>query len=578
MADNVNPLAQIEQPFAQPVEVQQPSGNLPQEPALSPVEKAQKLYEQERLNLIRRQQELVSELEGRVKTQPGDYFAAIAQGFGNPQNLSFASGMAGMAGNMGSLQANEQKRTQDLAKMKLELQMQELGMRKEDVELARNRQLSNVLSGVLSGSAAPDAAAAAGIPAAQASAIAQMPPEYRAMILAQLQTGDVKGAIAELNKYLLESTKKPEKVKEFEFYVGQLKSPAARSIAQQMAANNYFLGSPGDRTKTILEIRKAIDQKTIPENEGNLLIQGLTSIGGEQVATSASGSDGVYRSTRPTEQEARSAAINADAAGVPFSIGVQPKSASPSAAVVTGPQSVSDVQSQPDQSILSNEQKRLMEQKKQEDIISRKGKTLEDVEKDIYTDFKNNQKTAEGAFSTINSMELYKKLSPNAAAGGVQPVFTGLKNIISSFGFTPESLSNEQIMSSAIDHILTYKMKELGARGLTDTDLRTIRNSLPNLNTSKEARIAVANIVQKANTKVIDQYRVDRLNLGEKYPDRASSLPFPNFYKEWISQTEDAENLKRRYASAKTQEEKEKHKKVFDSYYGFGAAEQFVGK
>lgn len=131
-----NPLAQMEQSTAPRPSAAPTSGNLPQEPVLSPVEKAQKIYEQEKLNLIRRQQELVAELEGRVKTQPGDYLSAIAQGFGNPQNLSFASGVAGAAGNIGSLQANEQKRIQDLAKMKLELGMQELGLRKEDVGTA----------------------------------------------------------------------------------------------------------------------------------------------------------------------------------------------------------------------------------------------------------------------------------------------------------------------------------------------------------------------------------------------------------------------------------------------------------
>jgi hypothetical protein len=160
-------------------------------------------------------------------------------------------------------------------------------MAKEDVELAKNRQLSNTLSSVLSGNMSPSAASAAGIPAEQASVIAQMPAEYRAMVLAQLQTGDVKGAISELNKFMLEASKKPEKVREFEYYVNQLRSPAARSAAQQLAANNYFLGNPADRSRAILDIRKAVDEGVIPANEGQLLIQGMTSIGGSAEAPAA---------------------------------------------------------------------------------------------------------------------------------------------------------------------------------------------------------------------------------------------------------------------------------------------------
>jgi hypothetical protein len=65
----------------------------------------------------------------------------------------------------------------------------------------------------------------------------------------------------------------------------------------------------------------------IPASDGNILIQGMTSIGGGigggQGAPAATGSDGVYRTTRPTEQEALAVARGADAAGIPVSVGVQ---------------------------------------------------------------------------------------------------------------------------------------------------------------------------------------------------------------------------------------------------------------
>lgn len=277
-----SPLAQVAQASAQQSPIAKPTVAATAQP--SEYEKAITEYRRQQQQLIERQKELIDSLNVRI--QPSDYLSAMAQGFGDPRNLSFASGIAGAAGNVSAIQAAEQKRAQELAKMKLELGMQELGMQKENIELAKTQQLSSALTGLLSGRASPESAAAAGITKEQASLVANMPAEYKGMIIAQLQTGDVKGAIQELQKYMLEQTKEPEKIKELRYYVSQLQSPAARSAAQQLAANNFFLGSPADRNKAILDIRKAIDEGIIPARDGNILIQGMTNLGGQsEVAT-----------------------------------------------------------------------------------------------------------------------------------------------------------------------------------------------------------------------------------------------------------------------------------------------------
>jgi hypothetical protein len=277
-----SPLAQVAQASAQQSPIAKPTVAATAQP--SEYEKAITEYRRQQQQLIERQKELIDSLNVRI--QPSDYLSAMAQGFGDPRNLSFASGIAGAAGNVSAIQAAEQKRAQELAKMKLELGMQELGMQKENIELAKTQQLSSALTGLLSGRASPESAAAAGITKEQASLVANMPAEYKGMIIAQLQTGDVKGAIQELQKYMLEQTKEPEKIKELRYYMSQLQSPAARSAAQQLAANNFFLGSPADRSKAILDIRKAIDEGIIPARDGNILIQGMTNLGGQsEVAT-----------------------------------------------------------------------------------------------------------------------------------------------------------------------------------------------------------------------------------------------------------------------------------------------------
>ena len=565
--DENEPQGGLAQAVAPPPVASQPLAAAPSaKPEPSEYEKALASYQQQKQQLIEQQRKLVDSLESRIGG-PAESLFALSAGFGK-HAPSFGESFGNAMGAYGAQQAKSRQEMSDIAKMRLELGAQQVGMRKENVELAKTKQLSGALTNLLSGRASPEASAAFGFTREQASLVAGMPSEYKAIIIAQMETGDVKGAVQELQKYMFESTKEPEKIKELRYYMSQLQSPAARSAAQQLAANNYFLGNPADRAKAILDIRKAIDDNIIPASDGNILIQGMTSIGGGQpsapaapaVAPQASPAPAGFPVISPKAQAERDKfaekirAKEENGAGIPTS-------------KIVG--TTSDI---------SPRQARELEVKRQEELIARHGKEEEDTSKNVFSKYEESEKNAVGAFSRVNSMAIYKKLGANAAAGRVQPVITGVKNILSSFGFTPESLVNEQVMSSTIDYILANYMKELGARGLTDTDIKTIKNSLPTLNTSKESRIAVANIIQKVNTKVIDQYRVDRVNLTKNYPNRLNRAPFPNFYKEWIAQTNDVKDFLSGYSNANTQEEKEEHKKAFDSYYGFGSANQFVGK
>lgn len=270
----------VMQPPAQPMQTQQP--------AIDPLTKARIEYDAKRKELLAQQQKLIASLEQRI-SGPQDIFMAMAQGFGAPtRSGGFGESLSNALGGVSAVQKERRGIETDLSKMRLELDANELKMQKEDFDLAKTQHLSSALTGLLSGKASPEAAAASGITREQASLVASMPAEYKAMIVAQLQTGDVKGAIQELQKYMLEQTKEPEKIKELKYYMSQLQSPAAKSVAQQLAANNYFLGSPAERSKAILEIKKQADAgEGITKQEADILIGGLTSVGGAPAATTA---------------------------------------------------------------------------------------------------------------------------------------------------------------------------------------------------------------------------------------------------------------------------------------------------
>ena len=314
--DENEPQGGLAQAVAPPPVASQPLAAAPAaKPEPSEYEKALASYQQEKQNLIEQQRRLVDSLESRIGG-PAESLLALSAGFGK-HAPSFGEGFGNAMGAYGAQQAKSRQEMSDIAKMRLELGAQQVGMRKENVELAGNREAARGLQKIIGGApgSAPGTDAQGGMSA--------IPPNIAASVQLYLSRGDVKAAQDIYDKYVLESNKEPEKIKELRYYMSQLQSPAAKSAAQQLAANNYFLGNPADRNKVILDIRKAIDENIIPASDGNILIQGMTSIGGGQGAPAATGSDGVYRTTRPTKQEALAVARGADAAGIPVSVGVQ---------------------------------------------------------------------------------------------------------------------------------------------------------------------------------------------------------------------------------------------------------------
>ena len=516
-------------------------------PEPSEYEKALASYQQQKQQLIEQQRKLVDSLESRIGG-PAESLFALSAGFGK-HAPSFGEGFGNAMGAYGAQQAKSRQEMSDIAKMKMELGVQQLGMRKDDVELAGNREAARGLQQIIGG--APGGMSA-------------IPPNIAASMQLYLSRGNVKAAQDIYDKYVLESNKEPEKIKELRYYMSQLQSPAAKSIAQQLAANNYFLGSPAERNKTILDIQKAMDQEFISRRDGNILIQGMTNIGGGQSGVPSTGADNVYRTTKPTEQEAAAAAINANAAGIPFSISVQPSASLAAAPAATG---------EP-----LTQRQRDLEKLKQEEAIKAKSASATKVYEQIAKSYEAAEASATSAMSTINSMDQILRLSPNAASGQLQPMITGVKNVLTSLGISSDSLVNEQLIANAIDRTLIGKMEAMGsaARGLTDRDMISLKNSLPKLDTDKAAREEVARIVKKSKVYDIENYRMLRLNESKNFPNQAAVRPVPSFYVQWIEKSGGAKKLKDMVSSAKTEEEKLNAINMFDKLYGTGVSEQIL--
>jgi hypothetical protein len=135
------------------------------------------------------------------------------------------------------------------------------------------------------------------------------------------------------------------------------------------------------------------------------------------------------------------------------------------------------------------------------------------------------EKAAESAYRSNQALDRFIESSASGDAGAAQPVITGVKNLLSSFGINPEGLTDTLMMEQAIGDILANRMSELGARGLTDRDMQVLRESLPRVATSHEARVMVANVIQKANMSTLKDYNDLVMFEQETYPDARFRRP-----------------------------------------------------
>jgi len=137
------------------------------------------------------------------------------------------------------------------------------------------------------------------------------------------------------------------------------------------------------------------------------------------------------------------------------------------------------------------------------------------------------EKAAQSAHNNIQAMDRFIAGSKAGSQGSAQPVITGVKNLLSSFGYADKDLTDVRQMEQAIGDVLQNKMSELGARGLTDRDMDVLRQALPRVNTDKASRELVADIIKTSSMNTIQNYLGQRAEEERAYPEFASRVPAP---------------------------------------------------
>jgi len=151
-------------------------------------------------------------------------------------------------------------------------------------------------------------------------------------------------------------------------------------------------------------------------------------------------------------------------------------------------------------------------------------------------------KAAESAFSELKAVDRYIAAAEKGAdSGGAQPIITGVKNFLSSAGYSNEALTNTRTMQQAIGDMKINKIAQFGARGLTDKDMQIINESLPRVNTDPESRLAVARILQKIHHRTIDDFKYAKEQEKERYPGVASKIFEPRWMGEYNSRQRDVD-------------------------------------
>lgn len=149
-------------------------------------------------------------------------------------------------------------------------------------------------------------------------------------------------------------------------------------------------------------------------------------------------------------------------------------------------------------------------------------------------------KSAESAWKSNQALDRFEQASAGGTQGGAQPLITATQNLLSSFGYTADALKDTRQMEQAIGDILGSKMAELGARGLTDKDMEVLRQSLPRVDTDRGSRANVVAILKKANQATLNEYENARAEEARVYPDLATRITNPGWYKAYKSKANPA--------------------------------------
>jgi len=147
---------------------------------------------------------------------------------------------------------------------------------------------------------------------------------------------------------------------------------------------------------------------------------------------------------------------------------------------------------------------------------------------------------AKSAYNESLALDRFIEASKTGSEGGAQPIITGVKNFLASAGYSDDSLVSVATMGQALGDMKVNKIAQFGARGLTDKDMEIINLSMPKIETSQEARIAVAEILKKVKDSEVQNYIYALDQEKEKHPDVSAGVLQPRWLGEYRSAQENS--------------------------------------
>lgn len=126
-----------------------------------------------------------------------------------------------------------------------------------------------------------------------------------------------------------------------------------------------------------------------------------------------------------------------------------------------------------------------------------------EVDMEVLTDLREGASYAENDLAMLDQIEATSDQSPQGSLGNV---FNYISGVFQSIGIPTEMYTDANVFQASSNAILANYMRQLGARGLTDTDMKILASTLPRFEQSREARQEVIGILRKAKLRTIDKY------------------------------------------------------------------------
>lgn len=104
-------------------------------------------------------------------------------------------------------------------------------------------------------------------------------------------------------------------------------------------------------------------------------------------------------------------------------------------------------------------------------------------------------KSATKHLANARNLQRFLRTNHQTPEGALASALSGVKNVMATFGMESEGLVAAQTGQQALSAILASEMTERGARGLTDKDMEILKDAMPRMDTDREARRIVAEVL-----------------------------------------------------------------------------------